>query len=83
MISPMLVQSSDKLADLRPKSLQKSMFPNTGSESKEAALRMAELHTSGYEVTGLSGSWHCKAMGVDSSTYATRRKDMGRGYRGR
>ncbi|MEC8174642.1 MAG: aspartate aminotransferase family protein [Pseudomonadota bacterium] len=77
MMSPMLVELADKLADLLPPSLQKSMFPNTGSESNEAALRMAKIHTGGYEVVGLSGSWHGQTVGAASSTYATGRKGHG------
>ena len=77
MLSPMLVEMADKLAELLPPTLQKSMFPNTGSESNEAALRMAKLHTGGYEVIGLSGSWHGQTVGAASSTYATGRKGHG------
>ena len=77
MMSPVLVELADKLADLLPSSLQKSMFPNTGSESNEAALRMAKIHTGGYEVVGLSGSWHGQTVGAASSTYATGRKGHG------
>ena len=73
----MLVELSDKLAGLRPKSLQKSMFPNAGSETNEVALRMAKVHTGGYEATGLSGSWHGEAMGAAASTYAKGRKEHG------
>ena len=77
MLTPVLVELADKLADMLPPSLQKSMFPNTGSESNEAALRMAKIHTGGYEVIGLSGSWHGQTVGAASSTYATGRKGHG------
>jgi len=57
------VQLADALARIVPKPLKKSLFVNTGSESNEAAIKMAKLHTGGFEVMGLGGSWH----GVTSS----------------
>ena len=77
MLSPMVVELAERLADLLPPTLQKSMFPNTGSESNEAALRMAKVYTGGFEVIGLSGSWHGATVGAASSTYATGRKGHG------
>ena len=77
IMSPMLIELADKLADLLPHSLQKSMFPNTGSASNEAALRMAKIHTGGNEVVGLSGSWYGQTVGAVSSTYTTGRKGHG------
>src|ERR1700751_2988046 len=41
-----------------PRGLTKSLFISTGAESNEAALRMAKLHTGGYEVLAVGGSWH-------------------------
>jgi 2,2-dialkylglycine decarboxylase (pyruvate) len=58
MIPRSVVQLADALARIVPKPLKKSLFVNTGSESNEAAIKMAKLHTGGFEVMGLGGSWH-------------------------
>ena len=58
MIPEPVVRLGKMLADWLPAPLQKSLFLNTGSESNEAALRLAKLTTGGYEVIGLGGSWH-------------------------
>jgi len=77
MLSPVLIELAEALADLLPPSLQKSMFPNTGGESNEAALRMAKVHTGGFEVIGLMGAWHGQTMGAASTTYASGRRGHG------
>jgi 2,2-dialkylglycine decarboxylase (pyruvate) len=53
MIPRSVVQLAEALAKIVPKPLSKSLFVNTGSESNEAAIKMAKLHTGGYEVVGL------------------------------
>ena len=62
MIPRSVVQLAEALAKIVPKPLAKSLFVNTGSESNEAAIKMAKLHTGGYEVVGLGGSWHAGAL---------------------
>ena len=44
--------------------------PLTGGEANEAALRLAKLHTGGYEVLAFAGSWHGLTAGAGSNTYA-------------
>src|SRR4029078_13575697 len=56
MIPRSVVQLAEARAKIVPKPLAKSLFVNTGSESNEAAIKMAKLHTGGYEVVGLGGS---------------------------
>ena len=65
-----------------PAPLQKSLFINTGSESNEAALRIAKLHTGGYEVLALGGSWHGVTVGASSASFASDRKGYGPGVPG-
>jgi 4-aminobutyrate aminotransferase-like enzyme len=58
MLSPDVIRFASELAELLPADLQKVLLVTTGSESNEAAIRMAKMHTGGHEVLGLSGSWH-------------------------
>ena len=50
MIPRSVVKLAAALADILPAPLRKSLFVNTGSESNEAAIKMAKLYTGGYEV---------------------------------
>ncbi len=58
MLSPPVVELASALAELLPVGLSKTLLVNTGSESNEAALRMAKLHTGGFEVVGFADAWH-------------------------
>ncbi|MGF1569537.1 MAG: aspartate aminotransferase family protein [Nodosilinea sp.] len=77
MLSPNVVHLAEALGELLPPELQKMVFLNTGSESNEAALRLAKLHTGGFEVIGFSSSWHGMTGGASSSTYAAARQGYG------
>jgi len=77
MLAPEVVGLARELAGLLPPSLQKVMLLNTGSESNEAALRMAKLHTGRYEVVALASSFHGLTGGAGASTYSTGRKGYG------
>lgn len=77
MLSPTVVELAAALCGLLPPSLQKALFLNTGSEANEAALRMAKLHTGGFEVVGLSASWHGMTAGASASTFVAARKGYG------
>jgi len=55
----------------------KSMFVNTGSESNEAALRMAKMVTGGYEVIALGGSWHGVTGQPAAASFASDRRGYG------
>ncbi|MCZ6486837.1 MAG: aspartate aminotransferase family protein [Gammaproteobacteria bacterium] len=63
--------------DWLPEPLKKSLFINTGSESNEAALRMAKLYTGGYEVLAVGGSWHGVTSGAASASFASDRRGYG------
>jgi 2,2-dialkylglycine decarboxylase (pyruvate) len=60
-----------------PEGLTKSLFVNTGAESNEAALRMAKLHTGGYEVLAVGGSWHGVTGGTSAVSFASDRRGYG------
>ncbi|MGI9404760.1 MAG: aspartate aminotransferase family protein [Hyphomicrobiaceae bacterium] len=77
MIPKPVVELGIELARLLPAPLKKSLFLNTGSESNEAALRMAKLATGGYEVIALGGSWHGTTGGSAAVTYASDRRGYG------
>ncbi|HEY9619709.1 MAG TPA: aspartate aminotransferase family protein [Crinalium sp.] len=77
MLSPAVVELAQSLCQLLPPSLQKVLLVNTGSEANEAALRMAKLKTEGFEVIGLSASWHGMTAGASSSGYIAARKGYG------
>ncbi|WOD40356.1 aspartate aminotransferase family protein [Nodosilinea sp. E11] len=77
MLSPAVIELADSLCGMLPPPLQKALFLNTGSEANEAALRMAKLHTGGFEVVGLSASWHGMTAGASASTFVSARKGYG------
>lgn len=77
LLSPSVVHLANQLTRLLPSSLQKAILLNTGSEANEAAIRMAKLHTGGFEVVGLSASWHGMTAGANASTFIAARKGYG------
>lgn len=78
MIPEVVAALGQKLAeDWMPGDLSKSLFVNTGAESNEAALRMAKLHTGGYEVLAIGGSWHGVTGGTSAVSFASDRKGYG------
>ncbi len=77
MIPEVVAELGLKLASWLPSPLKKSLFVNTGSESNEAALRMAKMYTGGHEVVALGGSWHGTGAGAASVSYASDRKGYG------
>ncbi|WP_026988857.1 aspartate aminotransferase family protein [Fodinicurvata fenggangensis] len=68
--------------DWMPASLTRSLLINTGSESNEAALRLAKLYTGGYEVIAIGGSWHGVTGAASSVSFASDRKGYGPGVPG-
>jgi 2,2-dialkylglycine decarboxylase (pyruvate) len=65
------------LAATLPAPLDKVLLLTTGSESNEAALRIAKLVTGRHEVVSFSRSWHGMTLGAASATYAAGRKGSG------
>jgi len=82
MIPRSVVQLADALAKILPAPLRKSLFLNTGSESNEAAIKMAKLYTGGFEVVGLGGSWHGVTGNAVGVLFASDRKGYGPGMPG-
>ena len=78
MIPEAVAELAKTLADdWLPQPLTRSLFLNTGSESNEAALRIAKIHTGGHEVIAVGGSWHGTTGGSQSVTYASDRRGYG------
>ena len=82
MIPRSVVQLATAIAKLVPSPLSKALFVNTGSESNEAAIKMAKLYTGGFEVVGLGGSWHGVTGNAGSVSFASDRKGYGPGMPG-
>src|SRR5438270_3676313 len=82
MIPRSVAQLAQRLAKLVPKPLSKSLFVNTGSESNEAAIKMAKLYSGGFEVVALGGSWHGVTGHAGSVSFASDRKGYGPGMPG-
>jgi 2,2-dialkylglycine decarboxylase (pyruvate) len=76
-LSPPVLELAQIIASQLPPKLQKMIFLSTGSESNEAALRMAKLYSGGFEVYAFSGSWHGLTGGASASTYAFGRQGYG------
>jgi 2,2-dialkylglycine decarboxylase (pyruvate) len=82
MIPSSVVQLAERLARILPPPLSKSLFVNTGSESNDAAIKMAKLATGGFEVVGLGGSWHGVTGNASGVSFASDRKGYGPGMPG-
>ncbi len=77
MIPEAVADLAIKLAEWVPEPLSKSLMVNTGSESNEAALRIAKLATGGYEVVALGGSWHGTTGASAAASFASDRRGYG------
>ena len=77
LLSPPVIHLAAKLAEIAPGKLQRSVLLSTGSESNEAALRMAKMATGRYETLALSRSWHGVTQGAASATYNSSRRGYG------
>jgi 2,2-dialkylglycine decarboxylase (pyruvate) len=77
MLSRPVVELSRRLAENLPDPLEKVLLLTTGSESNEAALRLAKLVTGRHEVVSFSRSWHGMTLGAAGATYAAARHGSG------
>ncbi|WPG98197.1 Hypothetical protein R9X50_00098400 [Acrodontium crateriforme] len=77
MITEPVVELAESLARVLPAPLEKSFFLNTGSESIEAAIKMAKCHTGRFEIVAFSASYHGLTSGSGSATYSAGRKNGG------
>ncbi|MFX0197766.1 MAG: aspartate aminotransferase family protein [Candidatus Hodarchaeota archaeon] len=76
---PTTIELAEKLAEITPKSLQKTFFGCSGAEAIECALKLARKYTKKYELISLMGSFHGRTLGTLSITGQSGRKkyDMG------
>ncbi|RTE82947.1 hypothetical protein BHE90_002563 [Fusarium euwallaceae] len=77
MITQPVVDLAERLARLLPNPLEKSFFLNTGSESTEAAIKMAKCYTGKFEIVAFSASYHGLTQGSGSATFSAGRKNGG------
>jgi 2,2-dialkylglycine decarboxylase (pyruvate) len=73
---------AERLIATLPPPLDRALFVNTGSESNEAAIKMAKLYSGGFEVIALGGSWHGVTGHAGSVSFASDRKGYGPGMPG-
>src|SRR3954469_15556898 len=66
-----------ELMAVLPEPLARAMFLSTGGESNEAALRLAKLHTGGFEVLAFAGSWPAMTAGAGWSPSSPGRRGNG------
>ena len=76
---PVVVNLAKKLAEIAPKSLQKTFFGNSGAEAVECAIKLARKYSKKYELIALMCSFHGRTLGSLSVTGQAARKkfDMG------
>jgi 4-aminobutyrate aminotransferase len=77
---PSLVELGEKLASIAPgKEPKRVFFTNSGTESVEAAIKLAKYHTKRDKLIAFQGAFHGRSMGALSLTAskATQRKGFG------
>lgn len=77
MLTRPVVELAERLAQVTPGALERTMLLSTGGESNEAAIRMAKLYTGKYEVVGFAQSWHGMTGAAASATYSAGRSGYG------
>jgi 2,2-dialkylglycine decarboxylase (pyruvate) len=77
MLSWPVVRLAETMAEILPEPLSRSIFLSTGSESNEAAIRLAKLVTGGHEIVAFTQSWHGMTGASASATYSHGRKGYG------
>ncbi|KAL4764689.1 aspartate aminotransferase family protein [Aspergillus foveolatus] len=77
MITHPVVDLAERLARFLPAPLEKSFFLNTGSESTEAAIKIAKVYTGNFEIIAFAASYHGLTQGSGSVTYSAGRRRGG------
>lgn len=77
MLTYPVIDLAERLSRFLPRPLSKSFFLNTGSESIEAAIKMAKMYTGRFEVVAFAASYHGLTQGAGSATYSAGRKNGG------
>jgi len=77
MISPPVIRLAQRLISNLPAGLDRAFFLSTGSESNEAAIRLAKIYTGKFEIVGLGQSWHGMTCGAQGAQYQAGRRGQG------
>lgn len=80
MLSPPVVALATRLTSILPAGLDKVVFYSTGSESNEAAIRLAKSYTGRFEVVALAQSWHGMTGQSLAAQYMVGRKGVGKTF---
>lgn len=75
--SPPVIDLAYKLTRILPDGFDKAMFLSTGSESCEAAIKLAKIFISRYEIVGLGFSWHDMTEASAAAQYHAGRRGHG------
>jgi 2,2-dialkylglycine decarboxylase (pyruvate) len=70
MLSEPVLQLGEQLGRLAPDPLEKVILLSTGSEVNEVALKLAKMYTNGFEVVGLTRSFHGLMGATTAVTYS-------------
>jgi len=65
----------ERLVKAAPKGLGKALLANSGTESVEAAIKLARRHTSKKKITSMKGAFHGKTYGSLSATWNRKYRD--------
>lgn len=65
----------ERLVKASPRGLGKALLTNTGTESVEAAIKLARRHTSRKKVISMKGAFHGKTYGSLSATWNKKYRD--------
>jgi acetylornithine/LysW-gamma-L-lysine aminotransferase len=65
----------ERLAKVVPRGLGKALLTNSGTESVEAAIKLARRHTSKKKIIAMKGAFHGKTYGSLSATWNKKYRD--------
>jgi acetylornithine/LysW-gamma-L-lysine aminotransferase len=65
----------ERLVKVAPKGLSKALLTNSGTESVEAAIKLARRHTSKKKIISMKGAFHGKTYGSLSATWNKKYRD--------
>ncbi|MDG6985638.1 MAG: aspartate aminotransferase family protein [Nitrososphaerota archaeon] len=65
----------ERLVKAAPKGLGRALLTNTGTESVEAAIKLARRHTSRKKIVSMKGGFHGKTYGSLSATWNKKYRD--------
>ena len=68
LLSPLMGELAERIADLTPGLLQFSFFGNSGAEAVEGALKAARMHTGKPGIIATHGGFHGKTLGALSAS---------------